>query len=203
MGPSVIAGIDEVGRGALAGPVVACACVFERKQFRIPRGIRITDSKMLTPEEREESFAFLASQNVPFGIGIVEAGVIDAAGILTATERAMQRALQNLRRLIDVTYVLVDGRDHFWFDLPHSSVVSGDVLEPCISAASIIAKVLRDQLMIRSERIFPGYGFDEHKGYGTPFHIARILNVGLSPLHRISYLGRIEAQSTPSGAFLR
>jgi ribonuclease HII len=203
MSTPVIAGIDEVGRGAVAGPVVACACVFERKNVKVPRRVRIADSKVLTEEERETSFAFLSGENVPYGIGIVEAAIVDAMGILEATERAMQRALQNLKRLHQVTYLLVDGRDHFWFDLPHSSIIGGDRSEPCISAASIIAKVTRDRLMTRSERVFPGYGFGEHKGYGTPAHMERIRATGLCPLHRRSFLGRITSQSTPSGAFSR
>ena len=191
MGAPVIAGIDEAGRGAVAGPVVAGACIFEKKTCRIPRGIRIRDSKELTAEERERAFAFLHA-HVPYGVGIVTAAIVDAIGILGATELAMQRALKNLQRLVTVTYLLVDGRDKFWFDLPHSSVISGDQLEPCIAAASICAKVTRDRIMMRSERIFPGYGFAEHKGYGTPLHMESIAQCGLSLLHRRSFLGRIQ-----------
>lgn len=190
MSTPVIAGIDEVGRGAVAGPVVAAACVFEKNTWKVPRGIRIRDSKILTAEERERAFAFLHAE-VPYGVGIVAASIVDAIGILGATERAMQRALKNLQCLIPVTYLLVDGRDKFWFDLPHSSVIAGDQLEPCISAASICAKVTRDRIMTRSEAVFPGYGFAGHKGYGTPFHKRCIERRGPCPLHRRSFLATI------------
>lgn len=191
MSTPVIAGIDEAGRGAVAGPVVAGACVFEKKELNIPRSVRIADSKMLTAEEREEAFTFLHA-HVPYGVGIVPAAIVDAIGILGATELAMQRALRNLQRVIAVTYVLIDGRDKFWFDLPHSSIIDGDRLEPCISAASICAKVTRDRIMMRSETVFPGYGFSGHKGYGTPFHKECIERCGLCPLHRKSFLASME-----------
>lgn len=190
MGRAVIAGLDEVGRGALAGPVVAAACIFGEKKVRLPRGVRIADSKMLTVAQREEAFTFLMC-HVPFGIGIVEAAHVDTMGILGATELAMQHALAALQRRTKPTYLLVDGRDRFWFDLPHSSIIDGDQLEPCISAASILAKVVRDRLMVRSGTVFPGYGFAEHKGYGTPLHRAMIRKYGPCILHRRTFLDTI------------
>jgi len=189
MGRAIIAGLDEAGRGALAGPVVAAACVFE-KAGRLPRGVCIADSKEMRSEERERAFAFL-SERVPFGVGIVEAALVDTLGILGATERAMQRAVAHLARRKQPTYLLIDGRDTFWFDLPHSSIVHGDALEPCISAASIIAKVIRDRIMVRSDRVFPGYAFAAHKGYGTLRHRERIGVQGLSPLHRRTFLATL------------
>lgn len=188
MGHAIIAGIDEAGRGALAGPVVAAACIFGEKKVRLPRGVRIADSKVLSREEREKAYAFL-TRSVPYGIGIAEAAFVDRIGIIGATERAMQRALASLQRLRKPTYLLIDGRDKFWFDLPHSSIIDGDQLEPCISAASIIAKVIRDRILVRSDGVFPGYGFAQHKGYGTQAHQEMINRYGPCILHRRTFLG--------------
>lgn len=208
MGCAIIAGIDEAGRGALAGPVVAAAChvALERRGVHLvnaPRGFKlmldgvesplIADSKMLTAPEREQAFQFLL-EHAPFGVGIVEAARVDALGILGATELAMQCAVTALQRRTKPTYLLIDGRDRFWFDLPHSSLVSGDVLEPCISAASILAKVIRDRIMVRSDGVFPGYGFAQHKGYGTAVHREMIRKRGLSPLHRQTFLSRLNSE---------
>lgn len=181
----VIAGIDEAGRGALAGPVVAGACVL-KAGVQLPSFIR--DSKQLTPEIREEAFAWITTHCVAYGIGATEASVIDAEGILAATERAMQEAVAALARTVTPTYLLVDGRDKFWFDYPHSSVIDGDQLEPCISAASILAKVTRDRLMRDIARLFPTYGFDMHKGYGVPLHQEALRTHGPCPLHRRTFL---------------
>lgn len=120
---------------------------------------------------------------------------IDRIGILAATELAMQQALSMLAKTITPTYVLVDGRDHFWFDYPHSSIVRGDDTEPTIAAASIIAKVTRDRLMIEAAAQFPMYGFDRHKGYGSEEHIAAIRNYGPCALHRKSFLRNIPMES--------
>lgn len=183
----VIAGVDEAGRGALAGPVVAAACILNSSALRRkPRCVRITDSKVLTPEEREEAYRFLV-KTCSWGIGIVEANIVDAEGILTATEHAMQRAVMHLP--VRPTYLLIDGRDHFWFDIPHSSIIRGDSLERCIAAASIIAKVTRDRLMVRSDAIFPGFQFSSHKGYGTATHLTAIRQHGVVPgVHRRTFL---------------
>lgn len=188
MARAIIAGLDEAGRGALAGPVVAAVCIFDRKRIKTPKGVCIADSKTLAAEERERAFAFLIHR-VPFGVGIVEAGFVDRHGILGATELAMQRALAQLQRRKKPTYLLIDGRDKFWFDLPHSSVIHGDQLEPCIAAASIIAKVIRDRIMVRSADVFPGYGFAGHKGYGTQEHKKMISQHGPCVLHRRTFLG--------------
>jgi ribonuclease HII len=188
MTPAVIAGLDEAGRGALAGPVVAAACIVSEGDRRHLRSrVRITDSKLLTPGERLVAFRAI-SMLVPYGVGIVNAGTIDDVGILTATEMAMQRAILNLSRRKNPTYLLVDGRDKFWFDIPHSSVVHGDRTEFCISTASIIAKVVRDRIMVRSDSVFPGYAFALHKGYGTTEHKERIHALKPCPIHRRSFL---------------
>lgn len=179
----VIVGVDEAGRGPLAGPVVAGACVLTDALMTHPL---IRDSKQLSPEERDEAFAWI-TEHCTYGYGMTDAAAIDAAGILAATERAMQEAVAMLAATIRPTYLLVDGRDKFWFDYPHSSVIGGDATEPCIAAASIVAKVTRDRLMPAFDRQFPGYGFMQHKGYGTPEHVAAVRRLGLSPLHRATF----------------
>ncbi len=181
---AVIAGIDEAGRGALAGPVVAGACILPTG-IALPRFIR--DSKQLTPELREEAFAWIAA-HCAYGVGMAEAAFVDAHGILPATERAMQQAVAALAKICRPTYLLVDGRDKFWFDYPHTAIIDGDNLEPCISAASIVAKVTRDRFMVELDRQFPQYGWKMHKGYGTPEHFEALKVHGVSPLHRHSFL---------------
>lgn len=181
---AIIAGVDEAGRGALAGPVVAGACILP--EGKLPRFIR--DSKKLTPDIREEAFTWIAA-HCAYGAGIVDAAFVDRCGILAATERAMQEAVAALAIMKRPTYLLVDGRDKFWFDYPHTAIIDGDNLEPCISAASIVAKVTRDRLMIDLHAQFPLFGFALHKGYGTPDHYAALAAHGPCPLHRRTYLG--------------
>lgn len=180
---TLIVGIDEAGRGALAGPVVAAACVLPVLR-RFP--VRIADSKQMSPEEREESYMWL-SEHCIFGVGMSDASFIDACGILPATERAMQQAVKEIAKHHNDLYLLVDGRDRFWFDHPHSSIIRGDASEQCIAAASIIAKVTRDRHMVKLHAEFPQYCFHEHKGYGTPEHYACIAKHGISALHRKSF----------------
>ena len=188
---AIIAGLDEVGRGCLAGPVVAAACIFDKKLFKGKKIPRIADSKQMTEEEREETYAFL-TEHALFGVGFSPATTVDAIGIIGATEHAMQEALCELSQKIKPTYLLIDGRDHFWFDIPHSSIIRGDQSEPCISPASIIAKVTRDRYMKEIEATYPGFGFGEHKGYGTPLHLRMLKRNGPCPLHRRTFLRRIE-----------
>ena len=126
-----------------------------------------------------------------YGFGIVEASDIDRLGILGATERAMQEAVAMLRKSVTPTYLLIDGRDKFWFDYPHSSIIRGDESEPCISAASIVAKVTRDRLMRERSKEFPLYGFEIHKGYGVPDHLAQLRNCGPCALHRKTFIDEI------------
>lgn len=184
---AIIAGIDEAGRGPLAGPVVAGACIEIPALTAHPL---IRDSKQLSEGQREEAFAWIID-HCNTGFGIVGADVVDAEGILVATERAMHAALTMLSQKVIPTYLLVDGRDKFWFDIPHSSLVDGDALEPCISAASIVAKVTRDRLMREEAKRFPLYGFDGHKGYASPAHIAAIRAHGPCPIHRRTFLRHI------------
>ena len=178
-----IVGIDEAGRGALAGPVVAAACILPDMR-KYP--VRIADSKKMTPEQRDESFAWLTQECV-FGTGMVEATEIDRIGILAATEIAMQQAVAAVSSVQPDLYLLVDGRDAFWFSHPHSSIIRGDNSEKSIGAASIIAKVTRDKHMVRLHALFPQYGFATHKGYGTAEHYAAIQVHGQLSLHRKSF----------------
>lgn len=180
---SLIVGLDEAGRGALAGPVVAGACVLIES---LKKREYIRDSKQLTGEQREEAYEWI-SKHCTWGVGIVEATYIDKNGILAATEKAMQEALAAIEESETPTYLLVDGRDKFWFNYPHSAVIRGDESEPCISAASILAKVTRDRLMVEYGEKHP-YGFIENKGYGTAEHFAAIEKHGASPLHRKTFL---------------
>jgi len=187
---AIIAGLDEAGRGALAGPVVAGACILPTG-IPLPRFIR--DSKKLTPEKREEAFIWITAHCM-YGAGIVEAAFIDTYGILPATEKAMQRAVEELAQHCRPTYLLVDGRDKFWFDYPHTAIIDGDNLEPCISAASIVAKVTRDRLMVQLDKTFPQYGWKIHKGYGTPEHFTAIGKFGPSRMHRLTFLSSRETK---------
>ncbi len=203
---SVIAGIDEAGRGALAGPVVAGACilpceVFKRRSSqprwspfrrRPARDCIIADSKMMTPEEREHSFAWIKA-NCAFGVGIAGHDVIEHYGILVATQQAMLLALEDLCAKASPQELLIDGRDKFLFPLPHRSIIRGDSLEPCIAAGSIIAKVTRDRLMTEHAKEFGLYGFEGHKGYGSEEHIRQIKTHGPCAIHRLSFLSRILA----------
>lgn len=184
---TLVCGVDEAGRGALAGPVAAAACILPPRK-RIP--VRIADSKMMSPSEREESFQWITEHCI-HGIGMTDASEIDRIGILAATERAMQEAVRHISRHHDDLYLLVDGRDAFWFDHPHSSIIRGDQTEQCIAAASIIAKVTRDRYMTELASSFPVYSFDGHKGYGTPAHLAAIEKNGFSSEHRRTFLRRI------------
>ena len=207
--PAVIAGLDEVGRGALAGPVVAGACVL-RGAIRavatpflhwVPADadtdVIITDSKKLSAEQRERSALWIADHSA-CGIGIIGPDIVDAHGILEATERSMLAALDELRLQTTPTYLLVDGHDHFFFPYPKSSVIHGDALEPCIAAASILAKVARDRIMVDYATDFPEYGFAQHKGYGTEEHCARIAKHGPCAIHRSTFLRNIMRASSDS-----
>ncbi len=144
----------------------------------------------MTPEEREESFTWLI-KNCIHGIGSVDAKIIDEIGIMAATEIAMQEAVAVVSKQKKNLYLLVDGRDKFWFDHPHSSVIGGDALEPCIGAASILAKVTRDRQMIAYAEEFPGYGLEAHKGYGSPEHFAAIRRLGMTTIHRRTFLKNV------------
>ena len=176
-----VAGVDEAGRGPLAGPVVASAVLLgDPRAFH---GVR--DSKMLTPLERERLFAVIFREARAVGIGVASQSVIDRVNILRATRLAMARALGRLQPAPDLA--LVDGRDEVPGRIPSYPVVRGDRLSLSIAAASIVAKVTRDLIMERYDRVYPGYGFALHRGYPTPEHRAAIRRLGPSPIHRTSF----------------
>ncbi len=178
-----IAGVDEAGRGPLAGPVVAAACVL--KTPCLFEGIN--DSKLLTPLRRKALFEELTHHpELEYGVGVVESEVIDEINILQATLRAMREAVLNLPHSPD--YLLVDGNVAVQVkNIPAEKVIKGDQRSQLIAAASIIAKEVRDQMMIEFHMLYPEYGFDEHKGYGTQKHLSAIQKYGICPIHRRSF----------------
>jgi ribonuclease HII len=181
-GFSAIAGVDEVGRGPLAGPVVACACILPK--WSSFHGVK--DSKSLTPTLRKQIAHKLTNDpNVTWALGIVTHEEIDQINILRATLLAMKKAIEAL--LVPADFVLVDGRDCPETDLPCRAIIKGDTLSQSIAAASIIAKVHRDGLMEAYHEVYPEYGFDSHKGYGTKAHLKAIATFGPTPIHRKSF----------------
>lgn len=184
-----IAGVDEAGRGPLAGPVFAAAVILPPQWILngMPKALKkVNDSKQLTPELREILFAELIScPEVHFAIAQVPEQMIDQINILQATHRAMNHALAQLNPAPQ--HVLVDGLRVRSMPWPQTAIVSGDALSYSIAAASILAKVSRDRLMVQLDSQYPGYGFAEHKGYATPEHLAAIQARGPSPIHRQSF----------------
>lgn len=176
-----VAGLDEVGRGAWAGPVTAAAVVFS-PDVRID-GVR--DSKVLTPKKREELFPMICEKALSFGIGFIDSQVIDEINILEATKTAMIQAVQKLSLTPD--HLLVDGQMALDLKISQESIIDGDALSFTIAAASILAKVARDRLMVDFSRRYPGYGFEKHKGYGTKIHREALERRGCLPIHRRSY----------------
>lgn len=177
-----IAGIDEAGRGPLAGPVVAAACIFSKNVFFE----HLNDSKQLTPQARQILYQQITtSPHVMFGVGIVDVETIDAINILQATLLAMQKAVHALSVAPD--YLLIDGNRCPAFDIPSEAIVKGDSRSVSIAAASVIAKVTRDQMLEKWDAEWPAYGFKNHKGYGTQQHCEAILKWGPCPLHRKSF----------------
>ena len=181
-GFQVICGVDEAGRGPLAGPVCAAAVILP-PHTRIPG---LNDSKKLTDKKRRELFPVICEQAVAYGIGMATEQEIDEINILQATFLAMQRAMDGLQVRPDLA--LIDGNRQKDFGLPVKTVVKGDSLSANIAAASVLAKVTRDDLMIRQAEQFPEYGFEIHKGYGTKAHYAALEQYGPSPIHRMSFL---------------
>jgi ribonuclease HII len=180
-GYRIIAGIDEAGRGPLAGPVVAAAVI-------LPPGYEhpeITDSKKLSPRQRERLYGIIERDAVSIGIGVVEAPVIDAVNILQATLLAMKEAVLELSPSPD--YLLIDGLNRIDLAIPQETIIRGDSLSLSVASASIVAKVSRDRLMEMYHRQFPQYNFLRNKGYGTREHREAILKFGRSKIHRRSF----------------
>lgn len=181
-GLQVICGVDEAGRGPLAGPVCAAAVI-------LPRGLEIpglNDSKKLSDKRRRELFPEIQKQALAFGIGFASEKEIDAINILQATFLAMERALAQLP--VKPELVLIDGNREKDFGIPVKTVVKGDSLSANIAAASILAKVSRDDVMLEMAREYPRYGFEIHKGYGTKAHYDALRQFGPSPIHRQTFL---------------
>ncbi len=183
----LIAGLDEAGRGALAGPVVAAAVILPlTRPDQLALLNKVNDSKQLTARTREKLYQLIVAQAVAWGVGIVAAEVIDRIGILPATREAMRTAVSQLAPAPD--YLLIDGRIRLRnLPTPQQAIIRGDSLSLSIAAASIIAKVTRDQIMTELDKNYPQYGFARHKGYGTAHHLATLAQHGPSPVHRLSF----------------
>ena len=181
----VLLGIDEAGRGPLAGPVVACACFVAPEQCQYFEDVN--DSKKLTAKKREEILARMNQLGVLYGVGFASAAEIDKLNILQATFLAMRRAAQKFYAL-PKAFALVDG-PHAIKDFPllQQPVIDGDAKSLNIAAASIVAKVLRDRYMDTLDTLYPGYGFASHKGYGTAKHLAAVRELGPCPEHRKTF----------------
>lgn len=181
-GMNVICGVDEAGRGPLAGPVCAAAVILP-PHLEIPG---LTDSKKLTDKKRRELYPIIKEQAIAYGIGMASEQEIDEINILQATFLAMQRALDQLNIKPDLA--LIDGNREKDFGISVKTVVKGDSLSMNIAAASILAKVTRDDLMVKLAEEYPQYGFEIHKGYGTKAHYAALTVYGPSPIHRMTFL---------------
>ena len=181
-GYTVICGVDEAGRGPLAGPVCAAAVI-------LPRGHQIpglNDSKKLTDKKRRELFPLIKEHAIAYGIGMATHEEIDEINILQATYLAMERAISQLEGKADMA--LIDGNRAKDFGMAVHTVVKGDSLSANIAAASVLAKVTRDDLMVEMSKEFPGYGFEVHKGYGTKAHYEALRNMGPCAIHRMTFL---------------
>jgi ribonuclease HII len=177
----LVCGVDEAGRGPLCGPVVAAAVI-------LPKDAHIegvNDSKKLTEKRREKLYDDIMQNAVSVGVGVSDVDIIEEVNILNATKKAMLQAISNLK--VNPEYVLVDGNQKIDTDIPLETVVKGDSKSESIAAASIIAKVTRDRLLIEYDKKYPEYGFAKHKGYGTKAHIEAIKKYGLTPIHRPSF----------------
>jgi ribonuclease HII len=181
-GYNLICGIDEAGRGPLAGPVVAAAVI-------LPKGLEIpglNDSKKLSDKRRRDLYPIIMEQAISYGIGLATHEEIDEINILQATFLAMERALAQLKVKPDLA--LIDGNRQKDFGIPVETVVKGDSLSASIAAASVLAKVTRDDMMLALAEEYPGYAFEIHKGYGTKAHYEALRNLGPSSIHRMSFL---------------
>lgn len=181
-GYKIVCGVDEAGRGPLAGPVVAAAVILP-PHAEIPG---LNDSKKLSDKRRRELFPVIKEQAIAYGIGVASHEEIDEINILQATYLAMERALAQLAVQPDLA--LIDGNRAKDFGLPVRTVVKGDSLSASIAAASVLAKVTRDDMMLELAVRHPGYGFEIHKGYGTKAHYAALTELGTSPIHRMTFL---------------
>jgi len=191
-GYRIIAGIDEAGRGPLAGPVVAAAVVLPPDYLHS----EINDSKQLTPRKRDLLYDVIRVDALAVGLGVVEAPVIDRINILRATLMAMKDAVNDLSLSPD--YLLIDGKDRIDVQLPQESLIRGDAKSVSIAAASIVAKVSRDRIMEIYHRQFPQYNFSKNKGYGTGEHRDAIHRWGRCKIHRLTFAVKSSDRNQPS-----
>lgn len=177
-----IGGVDEVGRGPLIGPVVAACCV-------LPKGFLLeglTDSKKLTEKKREQFYSYIIEHALAYGVGIISPEVIDQVNIYEATKLAMKEAIQQVQEKLPLEHVLIDAMP-LTLDIPTTSIIKGDFKSISIAAASVIAKVVRDHMMIELDQKYPMYGYKDHKGYPTKKHIEAIHQYGLIDGYRKTY----------------
>lgn len=184
-GYSLIAGIDEAGRGPLAGPVVAAACILDPQ--RPIYGL--DDSKKLSEKKRELLFTEIEEKALAYEVVLVPAEEIDEINILNATKKAMYACVKNLSLQPD--FILIDAVELKDLSLPYQAIIGGDSKSNSIAAASILAKVSRDRIMVEMDQRYPGYEFSRHKGYGTKVHYAALEALGLCPIHRRSFLKKL------------
>ena len=195
-GRNILCGTDEAGRGPLAGPVVAAACILP--EGFLPDGL--DDSKKLSEKKREALYDIITEKAVAWCAASASPEEIDRFNILEASLLAMRRAVAGLT--VQPDFLLIDGNINRGFPIPAQAIVSGDALSPSIAAASIIAKVTRDRMCAEFDRLYPQYGFAKHKGYPTPAHKLAVYEFGPCPLHRRSFLGFLEKDQTKLEAML-
>ena len=179
-GYKLIAGVDEAGRGPLAGPVVSCAVILKATNFKN----RIDDSKVLTAIQRQKAYEEIKAKAY-FALGIVSEKIIDTINILEATRLSMRKAIYFLRP--GPEFVLVDGNVPLDINIPFKNIIKGDARSLSIACASIVAKVSRDRIMSIYHKRWPEYGFSKHKGYGTKSHLELLRKIGSSPIHRLTF----------------
>ena len=181
-GVKIICGVDEAGRGPLAGPVCAAAVILP-PNAQIPG---LNDSKKLSDKKRRELYPIIKEQAIAYGIAFADHNEVDQINILQATYLAMERAINQLS--VKPELALIDGNRAKDFGIPVQTVVHGDSLSASIAAASVLAKVTRDDYMLKMAEEYPGYDFEIHKGYGTKAHYAALTELGASPIHRMTFL---------------
>ncbi|MBR1906978.1 MAG: ribonuclease HII [Clostridiales bacterium] len=183
-GYSVIAGIDEAGRGPLAGPVVAGCCILD-PNVKI---LGLDDSKKLSEKKREELFVQIKEKALAWTVCEISAEVIDEINILEATKKAMRTCVEDISKKLRPDLLLIDAVNLSGTGVDVVPIIKGDANSDSIAAASILAKVTRDHIMMEYDKVYPGYGFAKHKGYGTKDHYAAIRELGMTPIHRRSFL---------------
>lgn len=179
---NIIGGVDEVGRGPLIGPVVAACCVLPH-DFELDG---LNDSKKLSEKKREKFYDYIIDNCVAYGVGIISPEIIDEVNIYEATKLAMKEAIKQVQEQVNLEYVLIDAMP-LELDIPTNSIIKGDAKSISIAAASVIAKVVRDRMMIDLDKEYPEYGFAKHKGYPTKAHVEAINKYGLIDGYRKTY----------------